>query len=98
MTCVCYVCNSAKNAEQKVHCLEALKFLIFEGSGLRIKGVIHLLAMASEGGDNIMKIPVGKDDFDKIHRNDSYYVDKSELIYELQQGSGSERLTLSMAC
>ena len=54
--------------------------------------------MASEGGDNIMKIPVGKDDFDKIHRNDSYYVDKSELIYELQQGSGSERLTLSMAC
>ena len=37
-----------------------------------------------------MKIPVGKDDFEKIRRNDSYYVDKSELIYELVDGTDNE--------
>ena len=37
-----------------------------------------------------MKIPVGKDDFDKIRRNHSYYVDKSELIYELVDGTDNE--------
>ena len=37
-----------------------------------------------------MKIPVGKDDFDKIRRNHSYYVDKTELIYELVNGTDNE--------
>ena len=37
-----------------------------------------------------MKIPVGKDDFEKIRRNHSYYVDKSELIYELVDGTDNE--------
>ncbi|MBR1707756.1 MAG: AAA family ATPase, partial [Clostridia bacterium] len=37
-----------------------------------------------------MKIPVGKDDFDKIRRNHSYYVDKTELIYELIDGTDNE--------
>lgn len=37
-----------------------------------------------------MKIPVGKDDFDKIRRNHSYYVDKTELIYELVDGTDNE--------
>lgn len=37
-----------------------------------------------------MKIPVGKDDFEKIRRNQSYYVDKSELIYELVDGTDNE--------
>ena len=37
-----------------------------------------------------MKISVGKDDFEKIRRNDSYYVDKSELIYELVDGTDNE--------
>ena len=39
-----------------------------------------------------MRIPVGKDDFDKIRRNHSYYVDKSELIYELVDGTDNEGL------
>ena len=37
-----------------------------------------------------MKIPVGKDDFEKIRRNHSYYVDKTELIYELVDGTDNE--------
>ena len=37
-----------------------------------------------------MKIPVGKDDFKKIRINHSYYVDKSELIYELVDGTDNE--------
>ena len=37
-----------------------------------------------------MKIPVGKDDFEKIRRDHSYYVDKSELIYELADGTDNE--------
>ena len=37
-----------------------------------------------------MKIPVGKDNFEKIRRNHSYYVDKSELIYELVDGTDNE--------
>ena len=30
-----------------------------------------------------MKIPVGKEDFDEIRKDQSYYVDKTELIYDL---------------
>ena len=30
-----------------------------------------------------MKIPVGKESFDEIRRDKSYYVDKTELIYDL---------------
>ena len=37
-----------------------------------------------------MKIPVGKDDFQKIRENNSYYVDKTELIYELVEGTDNE--------
>lgn len=37
-----------------------------------------------------MKIPVGKDDFEKIRRNHSYYVDKTELLYELLNGTDNE--------
>ena len=37
-----------------------------------------------------MRIPVGTDDFDKIRRNRSYYVDKTELIYELVEGTDNE--------
>ena len=37
-----------------------------------------------------MKIPVGKDDFEKIRRNHSYYVDKTELIYELVEETDNE--------
>ena len=37
-----------------------------------------------------MKIPVGKDDFDKIRRNHSYYVDKTELLYDLVNGTDNE--------
>ena len=37
-----------------------------------------------------MRIPVGKDDFDKIRRSHSYYVDKTELIYELTDGTDNE--------
>ena len=37
-----------------------------------------------------MRIPVGKDDFEKIRRNHSYYVDKTELIYELVDGTDNE--------
>ena len=37
-----------------------------------------------------MKIPVGKDDFEKIRRNHSYYVDKSELIYGLVEETDNE--------
>ncbi len=37
-----------------------------------------------------MKIPVGKDDFTKIRRNHSYYVDKTELIYGLVDGTDNE--------
>ena len=37
-----------------------------------------------------MKIPVGRDDFEKIRRNHSYYVDKTELIYELVDGTDNE--------
>ena len=31
----------------------------------------------------VLKIPVGKEDFDVIRRENSCYVDKTELIYEL---------------
>ena len=37
-----------------------------------------------------MKIPVGKYDFDDIRRNHEYYVDKTELIYELLEGTSNE--------
>ena len=37
-----------------------------------------------------MRIPVGKDDFGKIRRSHSYYVDKTELIYELTDGTDNE--------
>ena len=37
-----------------------------------------------------MKIPVGKDEFEKIRRNHSYYVDKTELIYELVEQTDNE--------
>ena len=37
-----------------------------------------------------MKIPVGKDDFEKIRRNHSYYVDKTELLYDLVSKTDNE--------
>ncbi|MBQ7486243.1 MAG: AAA family ATPase, partial [Clostridia bacterium] len=37
-----------------------------------------------------MRIPVGREFFDEIRRNGSYYVDKTELIYELVDGSDNE--------
>ena len=37
-----------------------------------------------------MKIPVGKDEFEKIRRSHSYYVDKTELIYELVEETDNE--------
>ena len=37
-----------------------------------------------------MKIPVGKENFDKIRRDHSYYVDKTELIYELVEETDNE--------
>ncbi|MBQ1311353.1 MAG: AAA family ATPase [Blautia sp.] len=37
-----------------------------------------------------MKIPVGKEDFDEIRRNHDYYVDKTELLYRLAEGTGNE--------
>ncbi|MBQ9010200.1 MAG: AAA family ATPase [Clostridia bacterium] len=37
-----------------------------------------------------MKIPVGTDDFEKIRRNHNDYVDKTELIYELVNGTENE--------
>ena len=35
------------------------------------------------GGENNMKIPVGAESFEEIRRDESYYVDKTELIYDL---------------
>ena len=44
----------------------------------------HLLVMALEGGENMDKmIVVGEDIFDAFIREDGYYVDKTELLYEL---------------
>ena len=37
-----------------------------------------------------MKIPVGKYDFAEIRRNHEYYVDKTELIYDLVEGTSNE--------
>ncbi len=37
-----------------------------------------------------MKIPVGKEFFDEIRRNHSYYVDKTELLYQLVEGTDNE--------
>ena len=46
-----------------------------------------LLTMDLEGGNNIMKKPVGEEDFDEIRRNRNYYVDKTEVIYDLLNSS-----------
>jgi hypothetical protein len=35
------------------------------------------------GGENTVKIPVGKESFEEIRRDENYYVDKTELIYDL---------------
>ena len=37
-----------------------------------------------------MKIPVGKEYFDEIRRNHAYYVDKTELLYQLVEGTDNE--------
>ena len=37
-----------------------------------------------------MRIPVGMDNFDEIRRDHSYYVDKTELIYELVEETDNE--------
>ena len=37
-----------------------------------------------------MKIPVGKESFDEIRRGNSYYVDKTELIYDLLSGTDNK--------
>ena len=37
-----------------------------------------------------MKIPVGKEYFDEIRRDHAYYVDKTELLYQLVEGTSNE--------
>ena len=37
-----------------------------------------------------MKIPVGKEDFDVIRRDHDYYVDKTEFLYQLVEGTSNE--------
>ena len=37
-----------------------------------------------------MKIPVGKEYFDEIRRDHAYYVDKTELLYQLVEGTNNE--------
>ena len=37
-----------------------------------------------------MKIPVGKEDFEDIRRDQDYYVDKTELLYQLAEGTSNE--------
>ncbi|MBQ9009087.1 MAG: AAA family ATPase, partial [Clostridia bacterium] len=43
--------------------------------------------MSSKGGLKTMIVPVGMDTFEEIRRDNSYYVDKTELIYELLRGT-----------
>ena len=38
----------------------------------------------------MMKIPVGKEDFDVIRRDHDYYVDKTEFLYQLVEGTSNE--------
>ena len=37
-----------------------------------------------------MKIPVGKEYFDEIRKDHAYYVDKTELLYQLVEGTNNE--------
>ena len=37
-----------------------------------------------------MRIPVGTENFDEIRLDHSYYVDKTELIYDLVQNTGNK--------
>ena len=37
-----------------------------------------------------MKIPVGKEYFDEIRKDHAYYVDKTELLYQLVEGTSNE--------
>ena len=37
-----------------------------------------------------LRIPVGKEDFEEIRRGNSYYVDKTELIYDLVNGTDNK--------
>ena len=37
-----------------------------------------------------MKIPVGKENFEEIRREHSYYVDKTNLIYDLVNGTDNK--------
>ena len=39
-----------------------------------------------------LKLPVGIDDFEKIRRNEFYYVDKTKLIEQLLQNWGEVSL------
>lgn len=43
-----------------------------------------------KGANYSMKIPVGKEDFDAIRRSRNYYVDKTELLYQLVEGASNE--------
>ena len=42
-----------------------------------------MLKMEDRGEESVVKIPVGKESFEEIRRDQNYYVDKTELIYEM---------------
>ncbi|MBQ6635890.1 MAG: AAA family ATPase [Lachnospiraceae bacterium] len=37
-----------------------------------------------------VRIPVGRENFDEIRKNRSYYIDKTEILYELVEGTDNE--------
>ena len=46
----------------------------------------------------LMKIPVGKEFFDEIRRDHAYYVDKTELLYQLVEKTTNEVTLFTHPC